>query len=55
MTVLHMSKDEIDNSSSEFLFNIMSTSMAMFSHFISGLTGNSNPGIGTGFSPSSLK
>lgn len=55
MTVLHMSKDEIDNSSSEFLFNTISTSMAMFSHFIAGLSGNSNPGTGTGFSPSGLK
>lgn len=54
MTVLHMSKDEIDNSSSEFLFNIMSTSMAMFSHFIAGLGGNSNPGVGTGFSPNGV-
>jgi len=55
MTVLHMSKDGIDNSDSEFLFNIMSTSMAMFTHFISGIVGNSNSGIGTGFSPSGVK
>lgn len=50
-----MSKNEIDNSSSEFLFNVMSISMAMFSHFIAGLSGNNNSSVGTGFSPSSIK
>ncbi len=55
MTVLHMSKDELDNSDSDFIFNVISTSMAMFSHFISGLGGNSNPSVGTGFSSSKAR
>ncbi len=55
MTILHMSKSEIDNADSEFLFNVMSMSMATLTHFVSGLAGNNNPGIGTGFSKSSAR
>lgn len=55
MIVLHMNKSEIDNADDEFLFNIIPMSMAMLTHFASGLAGNNNPGIGTGFSKSSAK
>ena len=54
MTFLHMSKDEIDNADSEFLFNVISSNIGMFTHFISGLGGNNNPGVGTVFSKSKV-
>jgi len=55
MTVLHMSKNDIENADLEFLFNIIPMSMEMFKYIMSGLTGDKNPGIGTGYSKSGVK
>jgi len=54
MTVLHMSRKEIDEESFEFLMNVIPISMDMFKYIMSGLTGNKNSDIGTGFSRSTV-
>lgn len=55
MGVLHMSKEEVDNADSEFLFNVIPVGMKIFQYLMSSLAGNTNPGIGTGYSKSSAK
>ncbi len=49
-----MSKEEVDKSNMEHLTNTISISMEMFKYIMSNLAGNSNPGIGTGFSKSGV-
>ena len=49
-----MSKEEVDNADSEYLLNVISISMEMFKYIMSGISGNSNPGIGTGYSKSGV-
>ena len=50
-----MKKEEVDNSDWEHLTNVTSISMEMAKYFMAGLSGDKNPGIGTGFSPSGVK
>lgn len=47
-----MSKSEVDDADFEYLMNVIPISMDMFKYIMSNLAGNSNPGIGTGYSKS---
>lgn len=47
-----MSKEDVDNADFDHLMNMIPMSMDMFKYVMSNFAGNSNPGIGTGFSPS---
>ncbi len=47
-----MSKEQVDTADFDYLMNILPVSMDMFKYIMSSLSGNSNPGVGTGFSTS---
>lgn len=53
--VFHMSKEQVDNSDTEHLTNIIPMGMDMFKYIMSSFSGNSNPGVGTGYSSSKAK
>lgn len=52
MAIFHMSRKQVEEEDMDFIMNIIAMSMEAGTYFMAGLSGNSNPGIGTGYSKS---